>query len=109
MSNFEELFQQLEKGVESLARTSFKAYANEARTDGQTVLTNLKENLQRWTGEVESGYLTKEDLECLLQEEAALDELTALKQAGLAEIRLDTFKNSVVSLITDTVFGAVKI
>ena len=109
MNNFEELFQNLEKGVDSIAQSSLKDYLNQAKTDGQNVLTSLKENLQRWTEEVENGSLNKEDLEFLLQEEEALDELTTLKQAGLAEIRLDTFKNSLVNLITDTVFGAVKI
>ncbi|MFD1140974.1 hypothetical protein ACFQ4C_07635 [Larkinella insperata] len=108
-NNFEDIFQSLEKGVESVATSSLKEYLSQAKTDGQRVLTDLKDNLERWAGEVETGAMTKEDLEFLLQEETALDELVSLKQAGLAAVRIDKFRNSLINMVVDTLFGFIKV
>lgn len=108
-NHFDELFQKLEKGVETLATDSLKDYLKQAKTDGRQALTDLKGNLERWATEVETGAMTKQDLEFLLQEESALDELVTLKQAGLAAVRIDQFRNSFINVVVDTLFGFIKV
>jgi len=107
--NFDQLFQTLETGVASIAKQSFQDYYDAAKADGQSALENMKTNLQNWTTEVESGALTAEDLEFLLKEEADLDEMTALKQAGLAEVQIDKFKDALISLVVNTLTGFIKV
>src|SRR4051794_18876368 len=97
--NFDQFFQDLKTGVVTLAKASLDNYVEAAKTDGQAALDNMKTNLSHWTQEVENGALTVDDLEFLLQENAALDEMTALKEAGLAEVRIDAFKNDVINLV----------
>jgi hypothetical protein len=101
--NFDQLFSDLKSGVETLASNSYKDYAAEAKSDGQQAITDLKNNLIQWTKELETGSLTKEDLEDLLQEEEALDKMVALKQAGLAEVHVDRFRNDIITMIVTTV------
>lgn len=108
-NHFEALFGELEKALESAAKASLTDYLAQAETDGKQALQNAKANLQRWAGEVESGAMTKEDLAFLLQGETALEELTALKQAGLATVRLEQFRNTVINTIISTLFSVVKI
>jgi hypothetical protein len=101
--NFDQLFTDLKSGVETLAKNSFKEYEAQAKSDGQQAITDLKTNLIQWTKELETGSLTKEDLEYLLQEEEALDKMVALKQAGLAEVHVDKFRNDIITMIVTSV------
>ena len=107
--NFDQLVQALEGSVESLAKSTLQEYLSQAKADGENVIDSLKANLQKWTIELENGTLTGEDLTFLLKEEAALDEMTALKQAGLAEVRIDQFKSDLINTIMNTVFDLVKV
>ena len=107
--NFDQLFQTLETGVATIAKESFQNYYDQAKADGQSALVSMKTNLQNWTAEVENGALTTEDLEFLLKEEGALDEMIALKQAGLVEVQLDKFKAALISLVMNTLTGLIKV
>jgi hypothetical protein len=107
--NFDQLFQDLKTGVITLAKASLDNYVEQAKTDGVAALDAMKTNLTHWTQEVENGALTMDDLKFLLQEDAALDEMTALKQAGLAEVRIDQFKDEVINLVLGTVISLVKV
>jgi hypothetical protein len=107
--NFDQLFQTLQTGVESIAKESFQNYYNQAKADGQSARDSMKTNLQNWTAEVGNGALTAEDLEFLLKEEDALDEMIALKQAGLGQVQLDKFKNALISLVVNTLTGLIKV
>ncbi|MFT3704311.1 MAG: hypothetical protein QM802_18225 [Agriterribacter sp.] len=107
--NFDQIYEDLKSGVVDVAKQSLQDYITEAKAAGQTALDDMKANLQHWAQEVENGALTKEDLEFLLQEEAAFEELSGLKQAGVTEIRIDEFKNALINTILNTLLGLVKI
>jgi hypothetical protein len=107
--NIAQLIQTLESGVVSLAETTLHDYLNEAKTDGEAALSTLKSNLQNWTIELESGDLTTQDVAFLIKEQSALDEMTALKQAGLGEVRIDQFKADLTTLVTNTIFAFIKL
>lgn len=107
--NFDQLYQDLESGVTSLALSSLKQYLAAAQTDGQQVLDGMKSSLQTWAEEVAEGVLTFEDLGFLLKAETSLAEMTALKEAGLAEVRVDQFKAGIIDLVIKTVTGIIKV
>ncbi|MBG9376926.1 hypothetical protein I5907_11805 [Panacibacter sp. DH6] len=107
--NIDQLIQALESGVDTLAKTTLQDYVSQAKADGENAIGSLKSNLQQWTLELESGALKADDIAFLLKEEAALDEMTALKQAGLAEIRIDQFKTNLITMITNTIFSFIKV
>lgn len=105
--NFDQVFNELKTGVETIAETSLQGYEKEAKSDGQQALNDVKSNLLQWTKELETGSITKEDVGDLLQEEEALDKMVALKQAGLAAIHVDRFKNDIINLVVTTITGLV--
>ena len=107
--NFDDLYKQLSSGVESIAKDSLKDYEKEAKADGQQALSETRLNLQQWAKDLETGAITKEDMEDLLQEDEALAKMTALKQAGLAQVHIDEFRNSVINMIVGTITGLVKV
>jgi hypothetical protein len=105
--NFENVFDTLKKGIADLAVTTGKQYATQAATDGQNFLDASKSQLQDWTTQLANGSLSKDDFTDLLLGQKDLFALTALKQAGMAEIAMDTFKNGVFNLIEQTVFALI--
>jgi len=107
--NFDELFKNLTAEVVSIAKDSLKDYENEAKADGQQALENIKLSLQQWAKELETGVITPEDLSYLLREEEGLNQMIALKQAGLAAIHIDKFRNDIVNTIVATITGLVKV
>lgn len=107
--NLNQFYKSIENGVESLAKSTLQDYVKQAKTDGQSVVDGMKGYLQQWTAEVEEGALTREDLEYLVKEEAALCELTSLKEAGLAAVHLDAFKLGVTNVITSTIASVIKV
>ena len=107
--NFDALYESLKDGVISTAKQTVDNYVTQAESDGQQVLQSLKDDLQRWTQELENKQLTLDDFTYLLQEEKDLDEMVALKQAGLAEVQIDEFKNALVNMIVGTVTSFIKV
>ncbi|UOE46237.1 hypothetical protein MTO98_17700 [Mucilaginibacter sp. SMC90] len=107
--NFDELYQQLQTNVISIAKASFQSYFDQAKSDGELALENMKENLQTWTAEVQNGSLTTDDLAFLLKGEEGLNEMLALKQAGLAEVQIDRFKQAIINLVVGTVTSLIKV
>jgi hypothetical protein len=107
--DFPELFNHLKDEVIMLAQISLKKFGEEAKGDALVLLNSMKEKLKRWTVLLANGDLTTEDFEWLVNSQKDLVEMEALKQVGLAAIRVDQFKNSVINMIVDTVFSFIKI
>lgn len=104
--NFSALFDTLKTGVIALVKKTLKNCIEAGKADGQKMLDELKEKLDRWTTQLLQGNITKEDFEWLLYSQKQLVVMTALKEAGLGQIEADLFKANVLNLIKDTVFKA---
>jgi len=99
--DFESLLKNLEDEISSLAVSTIKEYADQAKTDGLNMIETLKKDIQSWSQEVIEGKLNKDDLEFLVMSKKELIQMNALKQAGLALVKIDEFKNSVLTLIVN--------
>jgi len=98
-------FNALLAGVTSLASSNLKDYLNEATADGQKLLESLKADIQTWNNELVEGKISATDLEFLIMAKKEEMEMEGLKQAGVAEIRIDQFKNGILKLIVKTLEG----
>jgi hypothetical protein len=109
MPDFDDLFKELKAGVIFLAESTLKNYVSRAKQDGNKMLNDMKEKLKRWTQLLIERKLTTEDFEWLVNSQKDLIQMAALKQAGLAAIRIDQFKASLLNMVVDTVFSFAKI
>ncbi|MBS1756581.1 MAG: hypothetical protein JSU03_04835 [Bacteroidetes bacterium] len=107
--NFPDILTEIKNGIVDLAKSTVSNYLKEAKKDAQSLLTEMKDDLERWTNLLAQGLLTTEDFEWLVNSEKDTVKMAALEQAGLAAIRIDQFKSSLLNLIVDTVFKAIKI
>lgn len=106
-ADFEDIFKSLKKQVEELAKMFLQHYSKQAVKDGKKFLDETKDNLKRWTILLIEKRLTTADFEWLVLSQKDLAQMVALKQAGLSLIRIDQFRNSLLNMIVDTIFGVV--
>lgn len=104
MPDFNDFWANLRGGLEEHAKKYLVEFKDAAEKDGKTFFDKTKEDLQRWTESLEQGDLSKEDFEWLIKGKKDLAEMEALKEAGLALVRIEKFQNDLISLVIDTAF-----
>lgn len=104
MADFKDFWENLKEGLKELASKNWKEFKEAAEEDGKAFFDKIKEDLQRWTKLLAQGDLTQDDIEWLVTGKKDLAEMEALKQAGLALVRIERFQNALISLVIDTTF-----
>ncbi|MCO4292643.1 hypothetical protein NF867_07205 [Solitalea sp. MAHUQ-68] len=104
MPDFQEIFTELKTDILDLAKLTFKNYKDDASKDVKDFLAKSEEKLKRWTLLLTNNDINKDEFEVLVKGLKDGAEMKLLKQTGLAKVRIDEFKNSLINLITDTVF-----
>lgn len=105
--DFKNVLETLKNGVKDLAEKNLKDFIASATADGQAIITDLQDDLETWTLQLASGEISKDDFTFLVLGQKELIQMIALKQAGLAQIAADRFKNDVFNLITNTIVGLI--
>jgi hypothetical protein len=101
------VFDTLKNGVISLAQATFKNYVNEAQSDGQAMLDQMKTDIEDWTNQYTTGAISQDELSFIIQGRKEDLEVAALTQAGIAQAQLDGFKTGVINLVEKTIFSLV--
>lgn len=104
MWNFDDYIKTLEEGIKDLSVKTLKGFKEEALGDGNAFLKKTEDDLKRWTKLLSKGDLSEDDFEWLVLGKKDLAELYLLQQKGLALVRIDRFKNSLLDLVIDTAF-----
>lgn len=105
--DFQLIIDKLRDEVIKLAMATFNDYKNEAKADALKLIEEMKVKLKKWTLQLANGELSKDDFEFLVLGQKELVEMKALKQAGVALIKADEFKNSLLNLVTKTIIGLI--
>ena len=101
------IFKSIEDQSKALAEKLFKQYTAQALTDVKNFLQQSKDDLKRWVEELARGEMDKEEFESLIQGQADVAEMRALKQAGLAAVQIDTFTNGLLDIVVSAAFAAI--
>ena len=104
MSDFNEIFEELKKGIVSLAENNLKEFKDQAISSGMDFLEQSKDEIKLWTEELATGQMSKEDFEWLVKGKKDLAELIILKEKGLAKSQVDKFTNGVCDVLISTAF-----
>ena len=97
--DFDSFFKELKNGIKEIAKTEAADFVKEATSDGKDFLNTIKADLKKWTRQLAEGKLSEDDFEFLVRGKKDLAEMEALKQAGLAAIRVDRIRVAVIDLI----------
>ena len=99
MSKFDDFLDIIQKGIVEIAVDTLDDFATQAIDDGNDFIEDTKEDLERWTKLLAKGELSKDDFTFLIQSQKDLFNLHALKQAGLALIAAQKFRDAVIDLM----------
>ncbi|MEP2276085.1 MAG: hypothetical protein ABJH98_11560 [Reichenbachiella sp.] len=105
--DFDEIYDELKSKISELAKLSAKKYAEEAKQDANDFLESSKEKLKKWTKLLAAGEISTDEFEWLVNSQQSLAQMKVLTQAGLAQIRVDQFKQSVLNIIVDVIFDKI--
>lgn len=104
MPGFDDFLSSLLSNLEELAKSELADLKDAALSDAKSFLDGTSDELKTWTEQLKNGELSAEDFEFLVLAKKDLAEMEMLKQAGLALVRIDKFRASVI----DTVVGTAK-
>ncbi len=107
MIDFDRFLDLFKENLLALAQEHWRDVRDAALRDGQAFVQKTREDLERWLTLLAAGELTREDFEWLVQGKRDLAEMEALKQAGLAKVRLDRFRGALVDVVVKTAFQVV--
>ena len=105
MSSFNDFAGQVKDGAIELAKDLFDGFEKQAAKDAAAFLEKTKQDLKRWTTLLAHKEITEEDFSDLVHAKKALAEIHALRQAGIALIKLEKFRSGLVNLVIDRAFA----
>lgn len=106
MADTDAILKNIEDQSKQLAEILFRQFSRQAVTDAQDFLARSRDDLERWTGELVRGEIDEDDLASLIRGKKDLAEMRALKQAGLAQVSIDTFTNGVIEIAINAIMAA---
>lgn len=107
MVDFKKITEEILKEIESLAQKTFKEHKDKAFKDGKVFLNKIEDDLEQLSNLLAKGELTAEQFEWLVRAKKDLAEMVLLKQAGLALVQIDKFKNSLLDLVIGRVLKGI--
>ena len=99
MSKFDDFLDIIKEELPDLSIELIEDFKDQGVDDAEKFLDDTKDDLKRWTQLLAKGQLNKDEFTFLVQSQKDLFELHALKQAGLALIAAQKFRDGVVDLI----------
>jgi len=101
------ILKNVEDQTKALAQKQIKQYTQQAVADVKDLLQKSKDDLRRWIEELAKGEIDKDEFQSLVQGQIDVAEMRALKQAGLAEVQIESFVNGVIDIVVDAAFSAI--
>ncbi len=105
--DFPGLLDDLKKDIRALARKTLTLKVKEAREAAEYIVDKCSLNLERWTKELAEGSMNRDDFDYHVKSQKDLLKLVALKQAGIAQLAIDDFKDEVFLIISRGILKAI--
>lgn len=102
MADFNEFLLALKENLLPVIKEGFETYKEQVFSDGSAFAEKAKEDLQKWFVQLKDGSLSKDDFEFLVIAKGDLAEMEALKLAGLAQVKIDMLKKSIIETVIGT-------
>lgn len=100
MADFDDFLDTLKDELVDLAADHLDDLKDKAVQDSEQFLEDSKDDLKRWTQLLEEGAISEDDFESLVKGQKDLAKMEALKQAGLAAVEVDRFRENLFDRIT---------
>ena len=107
MPDTDAIVDSIEAQSKALAEQLIGQFTKQAIADTKDFVEKSRGDWERWAGELARGEIDEDDLESLVRAEKDVAEMRALKQAGLAQVTLDTFTKGVLDIAISAITAAI--
>lgn len=108
MADFQKLLQEIKDQAIAVAKDQLNEYLSEAKLDVESFIVKVQTKLESWTKSLLEGKMDADEFGFLLKSQRDLTELNTLKAKGLAQVRIDKFKNALLDVTLNAVLKFVK-
>lgn len=105
--NFDGIFKSVEGQTKALGQKLLKGFTQQALGDLKDFAKSSKADLDRWTQELLQKEIDADEYKSLVQGQLDVAEMRALKQAGLAQVQIDTFTNGFLNILVSAAVAAI--
>jgi hypothetical protein len=105
--SIDNILKTIEQQSRLLAEKLFQQFAREAIVDVGDFLRKSAADLGRWTQELGRREIDRDQFKSLIRGQMDVAEMRSLKQAGLAQVRIDTFINGLFDIVVNAAFAAI--
>ncbi len=102
MADFNDFWEELKKGIVSLAENSFNDFKDQALAAGNDFIEQSKADFKLWTEQLVARQMNKEDFEWLIKSKKTTLELILQKQKGLAKAQIDKLTSGLLNVVVST-------
>jgi hypothetical protein len=104
MADFNGFLKTLKNDLLNFAKDNLEEHKDLLLKDGNAFVEKTKKDLKRWTEALALGKLSQKDFEFLLKGKKDLAEMEALKQLGLAKVRITKLRDGIINIVVGSAF-----
>lgn len=101
---FDDILNNLKNDLRNLAAEFISESRDELAEEVTSFFESKRDKIESWTQDLARGDMTPGEYTYLVEGLRDMIELHVLKQKGLAQIRIDNFRDKALKLFIDTVF-----
>jgi len=101
MASFTDFLNVLKDDLLELGKQQLQEHVDALLKDGQDFAKEVEEDLKQWTQQLAAGEMSSAGFEMAVRGKAELAKMEALKQAGLAAIRIDKLKQGILETVVN--------
>ena len=107
MADFNQIFNDIKNQLGPLAEQNLKDFAGQGKQDAEAFLEQSRANLAQWVQQLADKEINQDEFAFLVESQKAAAEMTALRAANAGQVRIDNFRDSLVSVIVNTAVTAI--
>jgi hypothetical protein len=105
--NYEDFVKTVITNLGSQITPALKNYASDIEKDANDFFQDTKKDMEKWTKDLASGKLTKDDFDTLVKGKSDLTKMRYLKKKGIAKIEIEKVKTSLIDTVISTGFSLI--
>ncbi|HEX8489481.1 MAG TPA: hypothetical protein VF626_00560 [Chthoniobacterales bacterium] len=106
MADFNQIFNDIKNQLGPLAEQNLKEFASQGKQDAEAFLQQSRADLQQWVQQLANKEIDAAEFRWLVESQKAAAQMTALRAANAGQVRIDQFRDSVISTVVSTAVSA---
>ena len=107
MADFNQILNDIKNQLGPLAKQDLGEFADQGKQDADAFLEQSRANLAKWVQQLADKEIDQDEFTWLVESQKAAAEMTALQAANAGTVRIEQFRDSVLSLVVKIAVTAI--